>query len=180
MLGMTQPVVSDARSADLLAEIRMYYLQSVQSEAAIEPALVAIDAARVAPGVEPGSELDAVLAAYGGAVVTLRAKHAFWPPTRMRHLRDGLAILDALVEKHPDQAEIRYLRLMSCYYLPGILGRNWSVRDDFAALADLLPRVERSYPPELHETITKFVLHNAHLTADQRARLEHGILGDDE
>jgi hypothetical protein len=86
-----------------------------------------------------GSTLAATLTAYEGALATLRAKHALWPPRKLQHLRAGLAVLDATIEAHPEHAEARYLRLMSCYYLPSILGRGGSVQEDFAALARLLP-----------------------------------------
>lgn len=47
-----------------------------------------------------------------------------------------------------------------------------TVRDDFRALARLLPRVRGEYPPELHAAITRFVLENGGLSPEERRRLE--------
>jgi hypothetical protein len=103
--------------------------------------------------------------------VTLRAKHGTWPPSRLRHLREGLSILDGAVAARPDEAEVRYLRLLSCYYLPGILGRGRSVREDFAALARLLPEARHDFPPELYAAMVRFVLENGGPSPPQRAAL---------
>jgi hypothetical protein len=169
-----------AQSRDRMPEIRRLYLAAVESRAGIEPALAAVEEMLHDPSTKPGGELEAVLIAYQGAVTTLRAKHALWPPTRLRHLRDGLAVMDSVVADHPSQAEVRYLRLMSCYYLPGILGRNGSVREDFAALAELLPTVATDYPDDLYLTIARFVLDHGRLSADQTSRLRGAIAGADD
>ncbi len=112
-----------------------------------------------------------VYRAYDGAFVTLKGKHAFWPPSKLKYVRRGLEVLDAQVRALPSNVEIRYLRLLSCYYLPGILGRGWSVDDDFARLAELLPEVKGAYPPELYETMVQFVLDHGEPTSDRRTEL---------
>ena len=155
-----------------LAPLRELYLASVRDERAIAKGLTEVKRLRETAHPPPGGALDATLTAYTGALVALRAKHAFWPPQKLAHLRQGLAILDRAVERHPDHAEARYLRLMSCYYLPGILGRGGSVRADFAALARLLPGVRAQYPPNLYDAITRFVVERGRLPPEQRRELE--------
>lgn len=155
-----------------LTALRELYLRAVQDERAIDRGLAEIERVREAADVREGSALDGTLAGYRGALVTLRAKHAFWPPQKLRHLERGLEILDGAVRAHPDHAEVRYLRLMSCYYLPGILGRQRSVREDFAALARLLPGVRGSYPPQLYGAIARFVIENGRLPDAQLQALE--------
>ena len=161
---------SDER-VDLTA-LRETYLRSVRESKAIREGLAEIERLRGTGAVRQGSELDATLTAYRGALVTLRAKHAFWPTQKLQYLNQGLAVLDATVGAHPDHAEARYLRLMSCYYLPGVLGRGRTVRDDFGALARLLPGVRRQYPAELYGAITRFVVERGRLPADQARALE--------
>jgi hypothetical protein len=75
------------------------------------------------------------------------------------------------VRAQPSNVEIRYLRLLSCYYLPGILGRGWSVDDDFERLAELLPEAKDAYPPELFETMVRFVLEHGTPTDERRTEL---------
>lgn len=170
--SMPSPV---AAQDDGLGRVRAAYLAAVQEEAAIARGLGEIEALRASVAYPPGGARDALLAAYRGALVTLRAKHGTWPPARLRDLRGGLAVLDSVVAAHPDHAEVRYLRLMSCYYLPGILGRNGSVREDFAALARLLPSARDRYPPDLYAAVVTFVLENGRPGEAERARLEAAL-----
>jgi len=155
-----------------LTALREMYLRSVAESRAIHEGLAEIERLRATGGVRRGSEVDATLTAYRGALITLRAKHAFWPVQKLQYLNQGLAVLDATVGAHPEHAEARYLRLMSCYYLPGVLGRGRTVRDDFGALARLLPGVRRQYPAELYGAIARFVVERGRLPADQVRALE--------
>ena len=104
-----------------MEQLRSLYYQAVEDESAIALGLAQVDSLRNAGFAAPGQDRDGVLTAYRGALITLRAKHGFWPPDRLKHLREGLRIMDAAVAAHPEVAEVRYLRLMSCFYLPGIL-----------------------------------------------------------
>ena len=165
------------RVADPFTRLREQYLLAVERESAIPQGLRTIEELRAGGMARPGSAEDAVLTAYRGALVPLRAKHAVWPPTRLRHLREGLAVLDRAAPAHPEQVEVRSLRLLSCYYLPGVLGRGWSVREDFAALARLLPGARDAYPPELYGAIVRFVLENGRLAERERRALGAALAG---
>jgi hypothetical protein len=169
-LHLAAPAAGAAQEAGLDG-VRETYLAAVSDPAAIQRGLDRIEALRPPPG---GGD-EALLAAYRGALVTLRAKHGSWPPARLGHLREGLAVLDSVVAAHPDHAEVRYLRLMSCYYLPGILGRKGSVRDDFAALARLLPAARGRYPADAYAAVVRFVLENGRPGQAERARLEAAL-----
>lgn len=162
----------------MLLQVREHYLEAVHEESAIERGLETVERARTSlyarvEGMEGGDPAEvAVLNAYEGAFITLKAKHGLWPPARLRHLRDGLKILDQSVADAPQHAEIRYLRLLSSYFLPGILGMGQSVGEDFSALAELLPAVAGDYPQELYRTMVRFVLENGDPEPLQRAALE--------
>lgn len=152
--------------------VRQLYLQAVQSERAIPRGLAEVERLRARTR---DAHALATLTAYTGALTVLRAKHGLWPPDRLRHTRNGLAVLDRVIAAHPEHAEARYLRLMSCYYLPRILGRGWSVREDFAALARLLPSVRGDYPPDLYQAIVRFVIQNGQPSPEQRAALQAAL-----
>ena len=158
-------------SADPIQEVRELYLLATSDEAAIRRGLDAVGEARG----ESSAGDAALLAAYEGALITLKAKYVFWPTTRMRHLNQGLRILDTLVAAHPDDSEIRYLRLMSCYYLPSFIGRGKTVREDFAGLAGTLPRDRAALPPELYRGISEFVIANGELSEAQIGALQAAI-----
>ena len=175
--GRGEHVAIASADADL-APLREAYFAAVGSARAIPRGLEEIERIRARGGVAAGSELDATLTAYRGALVTLQAKHAAWPPRKLRYMREGLALLDGAVAASPDAAEARYLRLMSCYYLPGLFGRGGSVREDFAALARLLPRVRGRYPAELYGAIARFVVEHGKLDAERRRALEATLTPD--
>ena len=158
-----------------LARLRELYYAAVEDREAIAAAMDEIAALRDAGMARTGSRRASVLDAYVGALTTLRAKHGRWPPDRLRNLHEGLDRLDRAVADAPDVVEIRYLRLMSCYYLPGILGRGASVQDDFDALTRLLPDAPGEFPPQLYRAIVSFVVEHADLDAADRAALESAI-----
>lgn len=114
--------------------------------------------------------------AYRGALEVVRAKHASWPPAKLDALKRARPLLDGAVARTPSDLEIRYLRLMSCYYLPFFFGRSWSVEADFAAIARLLPRSAGAYPPGLRAEVARFVVSNyRNLSAAEKALLVESI-----
>ena len=173
--ALMAPAAHAEAQAPLPAEIqgiRQLYGQALSSERAIPRGLAEVE--RLRAGTRDPHAL-ATLTAYRGAFTVLRAKHGVWPPDRLRHTRNGLAVLDGVIAAHPHHAEARYLRLMSCYYLPGIFGRGWSVRDDFAALTRLLPSVRGDYPPDLYQAIVRFVMEHGQPSTEQRAALQASL-----
>ena len=166
---------ADPISEHPLTRLRELYYAAVNEREAIGAGLEEIDRLRRDGYARPGSRRAAVLDAYAGAITTLRAKHGRWPLDRLRHLNSGLGVLDSAVADAPDAVEVRYLRLMSCYYLPGILGRGSSVRDDFQALARLLPDAAGEFPAELYRAILTFVVENGDVEPSRRAALESAL-----
>lgn len=153
-----------------LERVRALYFVAVKQERRLEPARTALaDLARDYPGMAAAHA--PLLLAYQGALEMLRAKHGSWPPSRWSAARRGLRQLDAAVAAAPADPEVRYLRLISCYYLPGIFGRGDSVREDFRALAALLPTVAEEYPRDFMREVARFVLAHADLDARARERL---------
>lgn len=166
-LAADRPVHRDA-----LSPLRELYFRSVRSADALRPAFDELERLRATPPTAADRELEGVLTAYRGALLTLQAKHAPWPHQKLRYVREGFAVLDDAVAAHPEIAEVRYLRLMSGYYLPSFFGRGGSVREDFAALARLLPSAADRYPPDLYQAIVRFVLEHGEPRPAERARLQ--------
>ncbi len=119
------------------------------------------------------SKSSVLLLAYEGALVSLESKHALWPPhpSKMQLIKPGLQKLDSAVKLNPQQAEIRYLRLMTCYYLPFFLGRKESVREDFSMLANTLPESRKLFPSRWVINISQFVLKHGNLTLTEKITL---------
>jgi hypothetical protein len=89
----------------------------------------------------------------------------------MEHLDRGLPVLDSLAVTHPSIAEIRFLRLVSCYFLPAFMKREWSVDEDVRALAVLLPDARGQVPLAEYKKMVRFVLQNGQLTEVEHQRL---------
>jgi hypothetical protein len=161
---------------DLAAHIRrldILYLLGVEDEDYVEAGFESLDdlETRFAGELRAADQVDRITA-LRGALTTLRAKHSFWPHHKLGHVERGMALLDDAVAGKPDSAPVRYLRLMSGFYLPGILGRKDEVEADFQALVELLPDARADFPPDLYPVIVDFVLHNAALSDEQRIALE--------
>ncbi|MBX2820136.1 MAG: carotenoid biosynthesis protein [Rhodothermaceae bacterium] len=131
-----------------VSQVRALYIAGVDEEDSLEAAIALIHESQVE---------SPLLDAYFSALTVLKAKHAFWPAKKMRYLKRGLPTLDQLVLDYPDHVEIRYLRLLSCYYLPKFLGYSSNVETDIETLARLLPDAAGSLPPELYKDMVTFV-----------------------
>lgn len=122
-----------------------------------------------------GAPEGVILEAYRGALEVVRAKHARWPPTKLSHLREGVGILDRLVEEEPVNLEVRYLRLVSCYYLPFFFKREESVREDFRVLVAELPRHPEAFSPAVYRGVVEFVLDKGEPAERDRALLREAV-----
>jgi hypothetical protein len=165
------PIAAQDMRVDVPA-LRALFLESVTDEVAIDSAQVLLAALPVprAP----------IYDAYAAMFEVMRARHAFWPVKKMNHLNAGLRVLDGLVAQHPEQAEIRYLRLMSCYYLPRFLGRGWSIQEDFRVLARLLPEAADQFPADMYRLMVAFIEEKADLPEAERTGLRRALAKLDE
>jgi hypothetical protein len=113
-----------------------------------------------------------LLLGYRGALRVAYAKHGFDLNRKWEDLKAGLPMLDSAVTLSPAQPELRYLRLVSNYYLPFFMGRKARVKEDFAALAELLPDAAGDFPPKWFLNVSGFVLENGKLDESSRRNLD--------
>ena len=111
----------------------------------------------------------------GAAMEVVRAKNSRWPPNKLKHLRKGLSALNGLVEESPDDPALRYLRLMSCYYLPFFLDQDHLVEEDLKALGWLLPDRPDAFSPHVYQGVLRFVLGNGEFEESIRSRLSASL-----
>ena len=116
-------------------------------------------------------EAPAVVQAYAGALDMLRAKYARWPPRKLGHVREGRRLLDAAVDSAPDDAEVRYVRLISGHYLPFFLRNDEQVEEDGRAVARLLPEQAGRFPAPWSRNLAAFVLELGVARAEDLAEL---------
>ena len=147
------------------------WILGVDEERAVDAGLEAVAGLRAKLGA-PTPVQDRLLRSYQGAFLVLRAKHGVWPPTRLRNIREGFSLMDRAVEEAPDHAAIRYIRLMSGFYLPGFFGRGDEVDADMDALVRLLPDARREFPGGLYPEVVAFVLEHGDPDPARAAALE--------
>lgn len=154
------PHIDRLRVTYVLGVKKERYLADAEREAAWLLAHAAGDAERIN-----------LARAYRGAITVAYAKHGFNPNRKLRLLKAAGPALDSAVAAAPEEAEPRYLRLVSGYYLPFFLGRKDSVEADFAALARILPGVTGKFPPDWYRSIAGFVMDKGDLPEPDRVRL---------
>jgi 15-cis-phytoene synthase len=170
------PLRTAADTIPRLDLVRALFFVGVEDERAIRLGHATIEQLRAD---EPrlAARRQHLLAAYEGAFTALEAKHGFWPHARLRAVRRALALLDAAVAADPQDLEIRYLRMINCWYLPSFFGRRDSAHADMSVLERALPQQTDRYPPELFRVMAEFVIEhgsgdNAALLQELLAQLE--------
>ncbi len=73
---------------------------------------------------------EPLLAGYRGAATMIMARHAFNPVTKLRHFRQGRALLEEAIAEAPHDAELRYLRYSIQTNCPSFLGYKDNLQDD--------------------------------------------------
>jgi 15-cis-phytoene synthase len=166
---------SHAQADSLLAEARTHFFAAVADPTPVEAGLSTAMALRAA--VEGLGRRDLVDAArvYQGGFLLYRARDGRIGPTRLRELRAGLALQDSSVASSPGDAEVRYIRLMSGYHLPGLFRRGGAVGEDLAVLAQILPSSRHRFPPELYGVAVRFVLERGRPSKETAAALEESL-----
>lgn len=157
-----------------LSRLRVHYALSVVEEEHVERALSEIERIRVLGGAAVSSSL---LEGYTGALRVVSGKHAFWPHQKLSRVKEGLELLDDCIAEEPHDVELRYLRLVSTFYLPFFFKRGDSAAADLKAVVSLLQKPDEAQPDDVLVPALDFVLQKADLDPELRARftgmLEH-------
>ncbi len=82
-----------------------------------------------------------------GSVYTMKGRDAFWPPTQLKLVREGIEYMDRAVSLAPDDVRTRVTRAFNNAHMPDFLGRNDTVTAD---LQWLWPKAEAR-----HEVLTE-------------------------
>ena len=69
-----------------------------------------------------------------GSVLTMKARDALWPTTRLSYAKAGNREMDAAVEMAPKDAQVRFARAVNNFHMPDIMGREEIVQEDLAWL----------------------------------------------
>ena len=109
---------------------------------------------------------------YIGSLIALRGKHAFFPHTKLKWARRGLAIMDAGLQESPNDIEALFIHGTTCYYLPFFFRRGDDAQRDFRKIIKLIPDQADTYAPKLITNVVVFLLENVKLTDDEKKYLQ--------
>ncbi len=77
-----------------------------------------------------------------GSTTVLTAREAFWPGTKIKRVREGLALMDAALADFPEDHNARFTRAVNNLYLPDLFERLVTVTADFQWLRERADRGE--------------------------------------
>lgn len=100
---------------------------------------------------EPGHAFGRALL---GSTVVLTAREAFWPATKIRRVKDGLALMDAALRDTPGDHNARFTRACNNLFLPDLFERRRVVELDFQWLQE---RVDQGqFEPDFRQYVCLF------------------------
>ena len=109
---------------------------------------------------------------YIGALIALKGKHAFFPHTKLKWAKQGLAMMDNGLKKSPNDIEALFIHGTTCYYLPFFFRRGDDAQRDFRKIIKLMPQHIDTYDPKLITNVVAFLLENAKLTDEEKTYLK--------
>ncbi|MFO1458135.1 MAG: hypothetical protein U1G08_01910 [Verrucomicrobiota bacterium] len=86
-----------------------------------------------------------------GSAIVISAREPIWPGTRIRRVREGLAVMDAALRENPDDPDARFTRASNNLFLPDLFHRRDVVQADFAWLQERADRGE--FAPDFRQYV---------------------------
>ena len=152
---------------EMLRNARKQFYAAIEDKKQIEPAIKRFE--RIEQ-VEP--KYAGRTQVYIGALFALRGKHTFFPHTKLKWARRGLAMMDSGLKKSPNDIEALFIHGTTCYYLPFFFRRGDDAQRDFRKIVKLMPWQIDAYDPKLITNVVAFLLENAKLTDDEKKYLQ--------
>ena len=150
---------------EILKEIRFTYYSAVENEDKIEE----LEKIILNSFSDQQNNYPPLILAYWGGVEALKAKHAFWPFTKLTLLNKSMEIFNLALLESPDNLEIRFLRFTILHYIPSILGYGDERNDDIKKITELINRNEKvSYDDLIQKGILEFMIDSGRLDENQK------------
>jgi len=161
---MFQPVwgAGTQEPDSLMARARLLFYDSVEHRESIEKAVTLFEQ------IGRDETKKGVTLTYIGALEALKGKYGFFPMAKFSHVKEGLKIMDRGILESPLNIESRFIRGMTCHYLPFFFNRKDTAAEDFFMVIQRLPLDYKDYDRSLVKNITGFLLENIDMTDDER------------
>ena len=158
---------SEKSVGEMLEVARKQFYAAIEDEKRIGPTIALFKRiGQVAPTYTGRTQV------YIGALIALRGKHAFFPYTKLKWARHGLAIMDSGLQKSQNDIEALFIHGTTCYYLPFFFKRGDDAQRDFRKIIKLMPQQMDTYDPKLIANVAAFLLENVKLTDDEKTYLQ--------
>ncbi len=145
---------------DKLDQIRTTYYKSVENESYVDSLFNYLNPLIA----NSGESVNPLLVAYLGAAESVKAKHAFWPFTKLSYLNESMDTLAKAVSMDENNLEIRFMRFSILHFVPGILGYSEERKSDLTKIIELLENESYSgLPMDIVEGIISFMVESERL-----------------
>ena len=152
--------------AETLKDARTQFYAAIEDKKQIEPTIKLFKRiAEIAPKYAGRAQV------YIGALVALKGKHAFFPHTKLKWARRGLALMDSGLKRSPNDLEALFIHGTTCYHLPFFFRRSDDAQRDFRKIIKLMPEHIDAYDLKLITYVVVFLLENAKLTDAEKTDL---------
>jgi hypothetical protein len=119
---------------------------------------------------------SALLNGYIGTLQALKAKHAWNPYFKIKHLNDSKSTFEAAVKRDPHNIEIRFMRFSIEHNVPGFLGFNKNLVAD---KEEIIKQVDKKYyaqaDKQLVKTIITFLIESKRCTPAESTSLKQHL-----
>jgi len=79
---------------------------------------------------EPVDKDSPILFGYKAAAHMMSAQYTYNPYSKYRYFKEGRTMIESIIRSHPDNVELRYLRLSIQVNLPEMLNYSENVKED--------------------------------------------------
>lgn len=145
---------------------RQLYYQALENKEALTEAIELFSYL-----VENSARLG-VAQTYLGSLTALKAQYTIWPQKKLKYANEGLDIMDAGLQKNPDDLEALFIHGTTSYFLPFFFNRRDDANQSFKRIVELLPKRLEEQDPEMTMHTLNFILEKAELDENERRTAE--------
>jgi hypothetical protein len=119
---------------------------------------------------------DPVILGFKAGAEGLMAKHAWSPYAKIKHLRTSAEIFQKVISKHPQVAEVRFLRYSLEFFIPRYLNMSGHLDEDKKVFLDSLFRYPKSdLDTDIYHTMRGFLLRHPDQLTEQEKKQLHNL-----
>lgn len=105
---------------------------------------------------------------YVGALYTVKAKHSFFPFSKLKWAKKGLSVMDNALSRAPEDIEVLFVHGTICHNLPGLFRRQDDARRNFHKIVELLPDQIHLYDRHFIEELLEYLDSEIRLTKEDQ------------